>query len=276
MSTTEPPTYGLLLHLAGPLQSWGTHSRFHERDTARFPTRSGLIGMLAACLGRRRGEPVDDLARLSLTTRTDRPGILLRDLHTVGGGLPAKATVTTAEGKKRPPSQGTLLSQRYYLADAAFTAALTSTDLPLLATCAEALRSPTWPPYLGRRSCPPEGPLLIGLLPDPFTHLVNLPLARQRSQKKIMTDFHSDAPLGHLANHLPHDAARDALDASTPVGDVTDDPIDLAPRRRSYSARPLYRYSVTLPAKQCGGLGTDYLRELARYLADHALEGAAA
>ena len=78
---------GILLHLSGPLQSWGTHSAFNEHDTARFPTRSGIIGLLASSLGRRRGDPVDDLAHLSLTTRTDRPGVLLRDLHTVGGGM---------------------------------------------------------------------------------------------------------------------------------------------------------------------------------------------
>ncbi|MFF7731164.1 type I-E CRISPR-associated protein Cas5/CasD [Streptomyces sp. NPDC008001] len=276
MSSSEPPSRGLLLHLAGPLQSWGTHSRFNERDTARFPTRSGIIGMLAACLGRRRGEPLEDLAGLSLTTRTDRPGVLLRDLHTVGGGLPPKATVTTAEGKKRPPSQGTLLSQRYYLADAAFTAALTSPDHRLLTQCAESLRSPQWPPYLGRRSCPPEGPLLIGLLSDPFTHLVNLPLARQANQNNTMTDFHSDAPLGHLNHHLPHSSGPDSLDGSTPSGEVTDDPLSLSPRRRAYRARPLYQRSLALPAGQCGGLGPDYLQALARYLTRHTTEGTGA
>lgn len=52
---------GLLLRLAGPLQSWGTHSKYLWRDTARFPTRSGVVGMLAAGLGREREAPVDDL-----------------------------------------------------------------------------------------------------------------------------------------------------------------------------------------------------------------------
>ena len=61
---------------------------------------------------------------MSLTVRVDRPGVLLRDLHTVGGGLPANATVTTAEGKKRTGDTGTLLTHRTYLADAAFTAAV--------------------------------------------------------------------------------------------------------------------------------------------------------
>jgi len=286
------PSAGILLHLAGPLQSWGTHSAFNERDTARFPTRSGIIGLLAACLGRRRGEPVDDLARLSLTTRTDRPGVLLRDLHTVGGGLPAKGTVTTAEGKKRPPTQGTLLSHRSYLADAAFTAAVTGNDTALLRECAEALRHPVWQPYLGRRSCPPEGPLLIGLLGDPLHHLVHLPLARTGAPPRQpaaegnppaeqfqgrSVDFHSDAPL----HRLPTPSAgpdADHLDGNTPVGEVTDDPLDLSPRRRTYRARPVYRRSVPLPDTPRGGLGADYLTALHAYLNSTAseLQGGAA
>ncbi|MEU4093009.1 type I-E CRISPR-associated protein Cas5/CasD [Streptomyces sp. NPDC026673] len=269
---------GILLHLAGPLQSWGTHSAFNERDTARFPTRSGIIGLLAAALGRRRGEPVDDLARLSLTTRTDRPGVLLRDLHTVGGGLPVKGTVTTAEGKKRPPAQGTLLSHRTYLADAAFTAALTGSNSALLHECAEALRNPIWPPYLGRRSCPPQGPLLIGLLQNPLQHLVHLPLARRARDRAgdgsanraepVPTDsatFHGDAPLDRLP--IPAAGAMPGpLDGGAPVSELTDDPIDLSPRRRTYRARPLYRRTVHLPDTPCGGLGADYLTALHTYM----------
>lgn len=271
---------GILLHLAGPLQSWGTHSPFNERDTARFPTRSGIIGLLAASLGRHRGEPVDDLARLSLTTRTDRPGVLLRDLHTVGGGLPAKGTVTTAEGKKRPPAQGTLLSHRTYLADAAFTAALTGDDA-LLRECAQALGNPVWPPYLGRRSCPPEGPLLIGLLDDPLHHLVHLPLARAAARgtrpradnsppaaqqpRRQSADFHSDAPLYRLPTTTA-DTVPGHIDGRTPVGEVNDDPLDLSPRHRTYRARPVYRRTLHLPDTQCGGLGADYLIALHAYL----------
>lgn len=274
-----PEPAGILLHLAGPLQSWGTHSAFNERDTARFPTRSGIIGLLAASLGRRRGEPVDDLARLSLTTRTDRPGVLLRDLHTVGGGLPPKGTVTTAEGKKRPPAQGTLMSHRTYLADAAFTAALISADTALLRQCAEALRHPVWPPYLGRRSCPPEGPLFIGLLNDPLHHLVRLPLARPGAHhgRPVSSagrpaheagghrvDFHSDAPLHRLP--APEDGAPDHLDGSTPVGEVNDDPLESSVQHRTYRARPVYRRTVHLSDTLSGGLGADYLTALHDYL----------
>ena len=37
--------------LDSPLQSWGVDSRYQQRDTAAFPTKSGLLGLLAAALG---------------------------------------------------------------------------------------------------------------------------------------------------------------------------------------------------------------------------------
>ncbi|MGW0771765.1 type I-E CRISPR-associated protein Cas5/CasD [Streptomyces sp. NPDC002676] len=281
MSSPQPdsdPGYGLLLHLSGPLQSWGEHSRFNQRDTARFPTRSGLIGLLAAALGRRRGESLDDLAGLSLTVRVDRPGVLLRDYHTVGGGLPAKATVTTAAGGKRNPSDATLVSDRYYLADAAFTAALTSDDTSLLLHCATALRAPVWPLYLGRRSCPPTLPLLIGDQPvkHPHHHLLHLPLAANPPTARsdmghISVDFYSDRPLDRLARNI-QPSRTSSHDGHTPVGEINDDPIDLSPHRRTYRARPLYQRTVALPADQHAGLSTDYLTAMIAYLDEHAAD----
>ncbi|MET9294392.1 type I-E CRISPR-associated protein Cas5/CasD [Streptomyces sp. NPDC003077] len=265
MSTAEP---GLLLRLAGPLQSWGERSHFNERDTTAFPTRSGVIGLLAAALGRGRHEPVQDLARLSLTIRADRPGIPLRDLHTVGGGLPPQATVTTAEGKKRSGETGTLLTHRTYLADAAFTLALTPTaddadSRELLHQVAHALQRPRWPLFLGRRSCPPEGPVLLGETDDALHHLVHLPLTGTPPRTpNPEVQFYSDRPL----DRLPGPAAPEAAEI---VGEVTDEPLSFHPRRRTYRARPHYRRALPLPATQYAGLGTTYLNALTAYLKDH-------
>ncbi|MFJ7912714.1 type I-E CRISPR-associated protein Cas5/CasD [Kitasatospora sp. NPDC096204] len=264
--STPTPTRGLLLRLAAPLQSWGETGQFNERDTASFPTRSGVIGLLAAALGRKRDEEIGDLAGLSLTVRTDRPGVILRDLHTVGGGLPAARTVTTAEGKKRTGDTATLLSHRYYLADAAFTAVVTAAP-DRLDEWAQALRNPHWPPYLGRRSCPPEGPLLIGLVDDPLHHLVHLPIARRARAGARTVDvvFHGDQPLDRLGDHpQPGDD-----DGSTPAGEVTDDPLTFHPRRRAYRARPRYQRTLTLPADHCKGLAAGYLTALGDYLDQH-------
>ncbi|KNE78853.1 MULTISPECIES: type I-E CRISPR-associated protein Cas5/CasD [Streptomyces] len=273
MSTETTTAPGLLLRLAGPLQSWGEHSHFNERDTARFPTRSGVIGLLAAAQGRRRNQPIDDLARLSLTIRADRPGVLLRDLHTVGGGLPTKATVTTAEGKKRPGDTGTLLTHRTYLADAAFTVAVTGTDdaevRDTLAHCAEALRHPHWPPFLGRRSCPPEGPVLLGESDDVLHHLVHLPLAGRPPRGGHGVEFLSDQPLDRLP--LPdHIATADGEDGRHPSSDVNDEPVSFHPRHRTHRARPLYRRTVHLPHSQYDAkLGAGQLTRLHDYLTSH-------
>ncbi|MCX4750591.1 type I-E CRISPR-associated protein Cas5/CasD [Kitasatospora sp. NBC_01287] len=273
-TTTDPAAPGLLLHLAGPLQSWGERSQFNQRDTAPFPTRSGVIGLLACALGRHRDEPIDDLARLSLTVRADRPGVLLRDLHTVGGGLRGRDTVTTADGKKRSGATATLLSHRYYLADAAFTAAVTGTDTDLLDRCAAALRAPRWPLYLGRRSCPPEGPLLIDLLEQPLQHLVQLPLAvraRNGEAGPVRVVFHGDQPLGRLpvARDAAEAADRTDADGTSPAGQVNDDPLGFHPRTRAYRARTRYQRTLTLPAAQCAGLGSAYLTALVTYLDQH-------
>ncbi|MFE4415424.1 hypothetical protein [Streptomyces sp. NPDC056821] len=42
---------------------------------------------------KRRGRTVDDLARLRITVRVDRPGVLLRDLHTAGVNAVSRAAV---------------------------------------------------------------------------------------------------------------------------------------------------------------------------------------
>src|SRR5262245_31630098 len=122
----------ILLRLAGPMQSWGTRSRFDDRDTERFPSKSGVIGLLCAALGRSRTAPVDDLAALRMGARADRPGLLATDFHTA-------LTVAKASGA----SPATVVSRRHYLADAAFLVGLEG-DRSVLASLEQALRQPVW------------------------------------------------------------------------------------------------------------------------------------
>ncbi|CAO0830175.1 Type I-E CRISPR-associated protein Cas5/CasD OS=Streptomyces microflavus OX=1919 GN=Smic_09520 PE=4 SV=1 [Streptomyces microflavus] len=95
---------GLLLRLAGPLQSWGERSAFTPvRETALFPTRSALIGMFAAAQGITRGDTagLKKYEQVRLTMRVDRPGTLLEDYHTVGGGFPRNALPPPAAAATR-------------------------------------------------------------------------------------------------------------------------------------------------------------------------------
>lgn len=137
----------LLLRLGGPLQSWGTSSRFTRRATDRVPSKSGIVGLLAAAQGRRRTDPLEELLDLKLAVRTEQAGRVERDFQTA-----ARA------GERTPVS----VSTRHYLADAVFLAAVEG-DPALLAGLVDALRAPHFPLFLGRRSCPPAGRLELGL-----------------------------------------------------------------------------------------------------------------
>ncbi len=136
----------LLLRLQGPMQSWGARSRFDHRDTWPYPTKSGVLGLVAAALGRDRLDPISDLATLRLGIRVDRKGMLRVDYQTAQG-------VLTADLR----SQGNVQSWRYYLSDAAFLAALEGDD-ELLKKVHGALLNPRWPLFLGRKSYVPSPP----------------------------------------------------------------------------------------------------------------------
>ena len=155
----------LLLRLAGPMQSWGTQSRFTVRETGLEPSKSGVIGLLCAALGRGRAEPLDDLAALRMGVRVDFPGAMRLDYHTAGGGrLPDGSPygVRRALGG----SGDTVLSNRYYLADADFLVGMESEDIDQLRRLDDALRNPVWQLCLGRKAFVPGVPvyLLGGLL----------------------------------------------------------------------------------------------------------------
>lgn len=151
----------LLLRLQGPMQSWGTTSRFDERDTQLEPSKSGVLGLLCAALGRDRSEPVEDLAALRMGVRVDREGVPMRDYQTATG-------VLIASGK--PDLTRTVVSPRFYLSDAVFLVGLEGEDRPLLERILAALRAPVWPLALGRKSFVPSLPVMLpnGLLDLPL------------------------------------------------------------------------------------------------------------
>lgn len=143
----------LLLRLAGPMQSWGTRSRFTHRDTGLEPSRSGVIGLLCAALGRPREEPLDDFLPLKMAVRVDREGRLMRDYHTAQNVRRADPTKGT---------QNTVLSERFYLADADFLVGLEG-DREFLERLDDALCRPVWPLFLGRKSFVPTLPVSEGV-----------------------------------------------------------------------------------------------------------------
>ena len=139
----------LLLRLAAPLQAWGADSKFETRKTGREPTKSGVIGLLAAALGLRRDEreALLRLTGLRFGVRVEREGQLLVDYHTA----------------KTQDEKTSYVTYRHYLQDAVFLAGIESEDAALLQQLQQALLHPVFQLYLGRRSCPPTLPLCLGL-----------------------------------------------------------------------------------------------------------------
>ncbi|MFF0446703.1 type I-E CRISPR-associated protein Cas5/CasD [Streptomyces sp. NPDC004609] len=285
---THERSPGFLLQLGGPLQSWGEHSAFADRDTVAHPTRSGLIGMIASALGIPRAEATTaegsrfaHLPRLRFTVRVDRPGTRLVDFHTVGGGLPQHRTVPTAKGARRAADAATIVSRRHYLSDAVFTVAVTASGSgspALLAECAEALSTPRWPLHQGRRSCPPGSLFLLrAASPDPVAELLELPLARTAPHLKdkdstVTVQFTADTPFAGAAETTappgegPPGTQDSASGDRTAVTMLNDEPVRLTSQDRAHRTRPAFATSRRLPAALCGGYGSDYLEALDRYL----------
>lgn len=153
----------LLLRLHGPLQSWGYRSRFSERDTGWEPTKSGVIGLICCALGRDRSEGVEDLAQLQVHVRVDKEGTILKDFHTSGGGVFRGSRDYYAPRSSGGHVKNAVLTQRSYLQDARFLVAIEG-ERALLEKIEQALADPAWPLSLGRRSCPPSEPVLVGLV----------------------------------------------------------------------------------------------------------------
>jgi CRISPR system Cascade subunit CasD len=218
----------LLLQLAGPLQSWGAGSRFARRTTEPAPTKSGVLGLLAAALGRERTADLSDLAALRFGVRVDQRGTPLRDFQTAhdidtGAAFP--------------------VSERFYLADAVFVAAVEGPHEQLTALD-QALRRPGFLPYLGRRSCPPSRPIDLGLREG--TDLVSALRAepwrasewhqwRRRKERQVNLELLIEPTSEQLAS------GQERVDT------LRDQPLSFDPAHRRYALRGVRSLHLTVP-----------------------------
>jgi CRISPR system Cascade subunit CasD len=227
----------LLLRLAAPLQSWGVASRHMTRGTLTHPTKSGVIGLLAAAQGRRRGEDLSDLAGMRFGVRVDQPGQLLIDYHTVSGAshaplYPALQRLPTADGKTLKVAESTKVTRRQYLTDAVFIVGLQG-HASLLQPMAHALLRPRFPLYLGRRSCPPTRPVLLGI--------------HQGDLEEVLRTTAWQAAPHHQRLHNGEGAALDLI-IEDPAGNdvITDQPLPSAAFDRRFATRPITHTVVDL------------------------------
>lgn len=227
----------LLVNLAGPQQAWGDSSRFTQRQTRPEPTKSGVIGLFAAALGRRRTDPIEDLAGLTFGVRTDQAGRLERDFQT---------EIDWRTGKSKA------LTHRYYLADARFVAALSGPD-EVLEGLVDALAHPTFPLYLGRRAFPPAGPLRGRLLAEDVPDAL-------RMAEWTATPLHRRRQGGVV--RLP--IVRDAGPGDKRTDSIRDHPVSFDPEHRQYEWRDVVHEVVDVdnPDSQRPASNPDWLAAL--------------
>lgn len=182
----------LLFLLYGPLVSWGDIAVDERRPTADHPTKSAILGMIAAALGLHRDE--DETQRqlaesYGFAVRLDDPGIFLHDYHTSQRppgksmrGLPIRRDELARE------KLVTKLSYREHRCDVLATICLwrrTEAMSPYtLDDIASALQEPHFTLYLGRKACP-----------------LGLPLLPVQVQKETLADAYASSECRSLLDH---------------------------------------------------------------------------
>lgn len=184
----------LLFRLYGPMAAWGDIAVGEQRPSHGQPSKSAVMGLLAAALGIRREEEErhDRLnSEVGFAVRVDAPGELLRDYHTTQVPPRARKTVFyTRQDELTAEKLNTILSQRDYRTDACYTVALwlnTESDSGSLQLFKQALQQPKFVLYLGRKSCP-----------------LALPLVPQIVQAKTLKQAFDKLPVrGEFLQYLP-------------------------------------------------------------------------
>lgn len=208
----------LVMRLAAPLQSWGAPCSYSIRETEYQPTRSGIIGMIAAAMGYPRQANLDNLRKLKIGVRVDRQGALITDFQTI------------QDPKRFARPMSSEVTKREYLSDAVFVAGIECKDEQFMENIVAALKAPIFPLYLGRRSCPPTLPLMIGLEKDKtlIETLRTFPLQAVPSKN-----------IHYIFIYIDSDSEKDSRF-------VRDDPISFDQRNRMYTWRYMQQIRVAV------------------------------
>lgn len=229
--------YTLLLRLSAPLQSWGSESVYDNRETDYMPTKSGVIGLLAAALGRRRDESLKDLAGLEYGVRVDCQGTRLNDFQ------------ITQMGEKLNAN----LSNKVYLSDAIFLVGLCCGDIAFLQKLEYALCHPKFAVFLGRRSCPPTQPLVLGIRAlDLYQALL--------AEEWLVPKWRRSA----LLRHSNQQNLRIVVEDKKGVAIKKDLPLSFSPFRREYRYRYIREMAGKIVEKSQAFVSTEHdpMREL--------------
>jgi len=227
----SPSVLGFLID--SPMMSWGTSSRFNQRETEAYPSKSALIGMIAAAMGIDKHSADENVEivklsnlRLNVMRLERHPGRFpqrLSDFHTVGGGypdtpagkmnVPPLAKKNTSGGLQwKSPDARTVITRRSYLTEALFIA-LWEGSSETLESIQAALLDPVWGVWFGRKTCIPASPLSPVIAPSPREALANLlqKLGRDTAEMEALegvteedgpgTWFQADQPVAFGRHH---------------------------------------------------------------------------
>lgn len=258
----------VVMLLTAPLQSWGGPAPgIYERPTDTMPSLSGVVGIIANALGRRRTEPIEDIAEgAELAVRADWPGRLLSDFHTIG----APGRYALASGTSRQ-LRDPVITYRFYLSDAAFLAVYTPPPGGLAASdILHALAHPERPLYLGRRSCPPAERVAVATAagsqaPEDILSRAKLLRNPPRSSARPLSDADyygatddDGEPSVTALVEMSALAGSDPLRASV----RKDAPETFDPRRLYHLDRRTVTKSLRFPVSACVGRGREGIKAL--------------
>lgn len=235
----------LLLYLSGPQQSWGCGSKFNERDTERFPTYSGILGLVACAMGISRDDDdsLAELTKLMMSVRIDQPGDMYNDwqvAHKQKISVDKKNKFNLACHRliSETDKPATYAAHRSYVADAKFVVGLTGED-DMVERVAKAICNPKWTPYLGRKAFVPDAPLFLGLVDGDDVLAIFQSLSWQASARYVRKHKVSSVVLwvdGRLAT------------TKKPVASYVrkDMPVSFSSRHRKYLSHALDEYIIPI------------------------------
>lgn len=177
----------ILLHLKSPMQSWGDTSHSMTGGTKRgsypFPSYSGVLGLIANCMGINRDRESTRFEELFKSFKyvgsyPRKPIEMITDFQTMGSGYDGSHEVQRYMGKRSAGGsiratgyvehprlvdgkEVTLgkLTHRDYIEDNEFMV-IVNIDDSIAEKVVKALKNPKWIPVLGRSSCIPSSRIL--------------------------------------------------------------------------------------------------------------------
>ena len=138
----------LVFEISAPMQSYTIKTSSNHQYTNDRPTKDAIVGLLSASLGYPRDDPRINELKEQLKVKT-------RDISDLNIFQPKKITdyQNAHYGKKNQQLW------REYIQDSKFEISIIG-EQSLLEKLAKSLTHPKFALYLGRRSCPPDRPII--------------------------------------------------------------------------------------------------------------------